>query len=778
MRHFVRGLACALFACAAPLTVQATVQTPPITEPAYDNQVISAYDVHMVAGPFVGSPGESHVCSDWEIRDDSDQPVWTASCVTGTLAVHIHLGDGTFGGALVGRHDLNPASHYTLRVRFLGDAPPPQTDWSDWATRPFATAAADAIEPLVLSDVSAIPTVRWQDQAGNDLVLPGASPDASAVIRLEVPGAGALLELQRGEEAGNRVSNPAPLATHGAVHVYAAAGGTTLNLPASSLFFTDGSGQDREVALPPLTLSPGQSAGFWVDDAGDAFAADAVPAPGAMPSFTTQVAAARIPWSLREPGYRIDRFASGLQLPVNIAFVPSPGPNPSDIFFYVTELYGTVQVVTRDGSVSPYATGLLNFNPTGSFPGSGEMGLAGIVVEPTSGDVIVSAVEQILPETNNHFPRVMRLHSFDGGRTAQNPTTVLDFPTEPVGPSHQISNLTIGPDGKLYVHIGDGEATTPAQDLTSARGKILRVNLDGSAPTDNPFYDATDGLSATDLIYAYGFRNPFGGVWREADGAHWEVENGPSVDRLAKVVAGRNYLWDGTNDSMLNFAAYNWPVSPAPVNIAFIQPGTFGGSGFPADKSDHAFVTESGATYAPGPQTYGKRISEFAFDLSGTLTLGPLALLEYVGAGRATCSALAAGPDGLYFADLYKDFGAATAIDRGAQVFRIRYAGIVDFSADTTAGTAGMTVAFTDASAVPSASTWHWEFGDGGQSDEQNPVHQYNAPGTFDVRLTVTGSGGDAVRQKAAYVVVQPAPRVLFPLPRAGSSSRTLDPRP
>ncbi len=69
-------------------------------------------------------------------------------------------------------------------------------------------------------------------------------------------------------------------------------------------------------------------------------------------------------------------------LPVNIAFVLEPGPNPDDPLFYVTELYGTIKVVANDGTVSDYATGLLNFNPTGNFPGSGEQGLTGIVVEP------------------------------------------------------------------------------------------------------------------------------------------------------------------------------------------------------------------------------------------------------------------------------------------------------------------------------------------------------------------------------------------------------------
>src|SRR5262249_35819896 len=149
-------------------------------------------------------------------------------------------------------------------------------------------------------------------------------------------------------------------------------------------------------------------------------------------------------------------------------------------------------------------------------------------------------------------------------------TTILDFPNEPEGPSHQISNLSIGPDGKLYVHLGDGLfVPTPAQDLTSVRGKILRVNFDGSAPPDNPFYDASDGLTPPDLIYALGLRNPFGGAWRALDGAHWEVENGPAVDRLAKVVAGRNFGYDGSDASMHTDAAYNWPISVAPVNIAF-----------------------------------------------------------------------------------------------------------------------------------------------------------------------------------------------------------------
>src|SRR5205085_7627393 len=97
-----------------------------------------------------------------------------------------------------------------------------------------------------------------------------------------------------------------------------------------------------------------------------------------------------IPWAVRQPGFEVEPVATGFQLPVDIAMVPNPGSDPKDPFFYVTELYGTIKVVSRDGTVSTYASGLLNFDPTGKFPGSGEQGVTGIVVDPDTGDVFAS----------------------------------------------------------------------------------------------------------------------------------------------------------------------------------------------------------------------------------------------------------------------------------------------------------------------------------------------------------------------------------------------------
>jgi hypothetical protein len=252
-------------------------------------------------------------------------------------------------------------------------------------------------------------------------------------------------------------------------------------------------------------------------------------------------------------------------------------------------------------------------------------------------------------------------------------TVLLNMQPETQGQSHQISNITIGPDGKLYVHMGDGFDYTTAQNLNSFRGKILRMNLDGSAPNDNPYYNAANGITATDYVFAYGLRNPFGGAWRAADGKHYEVENGPSVDRFARIDRGVNYGWNNTDASMTIKAIYNWTTAHAPVNIAFVQQATFNGSQFPASMLDHAFVSESGPTYAAGPQANGKRIVEFVLDADGTRLSGPTTLVEYSGAGRGTVVGLAAGPDGLYFSELYDDLGANGATAPGARIFRVRY---------------------------------------------------------------------------------------------------------
>jgi hypothetical protein len=81
------------------------------------------------------------------------------------------------------------------------------------------------------------------------------------------------------------------------------------------------------------------------------------------------------------PGFDVKLVATGLDLPVNIAFVPFPKKESTSPFFYVTELYGQVKAITYDGKVHTYAEGLLNYEPTPEIPGHGESGLTGICVD-------------------------------------------------------------------------------------------------------------------------------------------------------------------------------------------------------------------------------------------------------------------------------------------------------------------------------------------------------------------------------------------------------------
>lgn len=284
--------------------------------------------------------------------------------------------------------------------------------------------------------------------------------------------------------------------------------------------------------------------------------------------------------------------------------------------------------------------------------------------------------------------------------------------------------------------------------MATIRGKILRMNRDGTPPPDNPFYDAADGIGAADYVYALGFRNPFGGSWRAADQSLYAVENGPVTDRLSRIVAGRNYLWDGTDDSMQNFAVHTWKSPTAPVQIAFVQPETFGGSGFPRQKWDSAFVTESGPTWASGVQPDGKRVTEVVLS-GGQAVSRPL--VEYDGTGKATAAGIAAGPDGLYFTGLYRDYGYETTIDRGAQIFRVRWTGYADFGMRPVSSD-GRGVQFEDRSDVSAAEAWTWDFGDGTSSNDRNPSHTYERDGAYLVRLAVTGSGRTLHETKKVWV--------------------------
>lgn len=637
-------------------------QAPAITEPQI-GRVVAPGDLHMEAGPFIDQDaGDTHLCTDWEVVQAADSVrVWITSCIAGVERVHTHLGDGTFTGPLAGKHELAPETNYKLRVRFRDSSGDAATEWSPWSERAFTTGALTQVFPLRIKDVLLSPAPRLTQ------ALPAGTTPAR--VRLE-DSMSQLLLLVSGGVGGNSITNPPPLISHGEARIIVTAGSLPLTLPESELLITDDQSIARVIVLPAISLSVGQSSYFWISENGSTYVGSASQT---SPDFSTLARGASVPWT-EASDMRVEVVATGFQMPVNIAFVPNPGAGPDAPLYYVAELYGTIKVVRRNGTISDYATGLLNYNPSGTFPGSGEQGLAGIVVDPTNGDLFATAL--FAPNISNNTignPRVYRLTSADGGLTSNARSVILNMAPETQGQSHQVSNITFGPDGYLYVHVGDGFDSTAGRNLSVYRGKILRMTRLGQAISTNPYYNAGNGITATDYVYASGVRNPFGGAWRASDSSHYIVENGPSVDRFSKLVRGRDYGYDGSDASMSTFALYNWNPSTGPVNIAFIQQETFGGSGFPSQYWGRAYVTQSGATYGSGPgNARSKVVTEWVIDASGTLVGSPRPVAYYNGSGKSSAVAIAAGPDGLYFSDFYAA-DATNPTTRGARILRIKY---------------------------------------------------------------------------------------------------------
>jgi glucose/arabinose dehydrogenase len=105
-------------------------------------------------------------------------------------------------------------------------------------------------------------------------------------------------------------------------------------------------------------------------------------------------------------------------------------------------------------------------------------------------------------------------------------------------PEHNSGRIMFGPDGKLYVLVGDNFKPALAQDLAVTAGKMLRLNPDGSVPSDNP--------RAGSPIIGYGIRNSIGFNFDPQTGRLWETENGPACNDEINLIARlalRNYGW-------------------------------------------------------------------------------------------------------------------------------------------------------------------------------------------------------------------------------------------
>lgn len=186
-----------------------------------------------------------------------------------------------------------------------------------------------------------------------------------------------------------------------------------------------------------------------------------------------------------------------------------------------------------------------------------ECGLLGIAFDPsfmTNGYIylfvtVSSTEQQIVRYTAN-------------GNVGENKTVVVaGLPT--LGKNHDGGALGFGPDGKLYWAVGDnGSAVGVGDDLASLAAKIGRANRDGTAPSDNPFFDA-EGPN-NDYIWARGFRNPFTLTFRPSSGRLWLDVVGTRYEQVFAPSAGDNAGWNTYEANQP--APFPLPVIAYPTN--------------------------------------------------------------------------------------------------------------------------------------------------------------------------------------------------------------------
>jgi len=233
--------------------------------------------------------------------------------------------------------------------------------------------------------------------------------------------------------------------------------------------------------------------------------------------------------------FSLQEVASGFgSVPVQMATAP-------DGHIFVNALsQGNIRVVTPTAT-PPWPVQAAPFAHLDVETGN-EKGLLGIAVDPSYSSNHYVYAFYTAPGPINRVVRFEAMTS--GGDTVGiNPTVIFD--NIPAAPNHNGGIIQFGPDGMLYIFVGENEVALDAQDLNSLRGKILRVNpADGSAPSDNPFFSDVNADANGKRVYSLGHRNSFGFTFHLHTNDLWETENGENDnDQINRIIAGGNYGW-------------------------------------------------------------------------------------------------------------------------------------------------------------------------------------------------------------------------------------------
>jgi glucose/arabinose dehydrogenase len=271
--------------------------------------------------------------------------------------------------------------------------------------------------------------------------------------------------------------------------------------------------------------------------------------------------------------------AGGLQRPTAMAFAP-------DGRLFIAQQGGQLRVVSNGVLLAaPFVSLTVN--------SSGERGLLGVAFDPgfSSNRFVYVYYTATSPTVHN---RVSRFTANGNVAAPGSEVVILDLEPLSAATNHNGGAIHFGPDGKLYVAVGDNANGDNAKTLSSRLGKILRLNADGSIPDDNPFNGQAAG--ANRAIWAMGLRNPFTFSFQGGTGTMFVNDVGERTwEEINEGAAGANYGWPDTEGATADprfrspVYAYGHGEGCAISGGAFYNPATaalpvqFAGSYFFAD---------------------------------------------------------------------------------------------------------------------------------------------------------------------------------------------------
>jgi glucose/arabinose dehydrogenase len=277
--------------------------------------------------------------------------------------------------------------------------------------------------------------------------------------------------------------------------------------------------------------------------------------------MSTAVAAATVP-----AGFTDALVASGLTWPTAIAVT-------NDGRVFAAEQSGALRVI-KNGTLIP--TPFIKLTVRGQGGAANEEGLVGLTLDPGFATNHFIYVYYTVPGSGNvsSHNRVSRFTANGDVAAPGSEKVLLDVPAPSSG-AHNSGGMHFGIDGKLYVAVGDHSTGSNSQSMSTIKGKLLRINSDGTIPGDNPFFNTTAGQNRA--IWALGLRNPYRFGVQPGTGKILinDVGNG-TWEEINLGVAGANYGWNltegPTNDPRFQSPLFAYPhqSSSVPTGCAIV----------------------------------------------------------------------------------------------------------------------------------------------------------------------------------------------------------------